>query len=101
MVIGDAEDPRYYRVSEDPTEYGLWMDFRKSWNLYGVDASEVPDLVRAGVEVYSFGYGWDQGDLGPGEYTTISDEDLDFFEGPFPSPDVVDSWGPFAAELQP
>ena len=95
--MSDAEDPRYYHVDEDPTEYALWMDFRKHGNLFGVTADEVPALVRAGREVWSFGYGWDSGDLEPGEYTTIEEDDLHWWEDvTVEAIAVVDSWGPFA-----
>jgi hypothetical protein len=92
--LSDHEDYRFYRVREDPIEYALWKDFRKRGSLFGVTADEVPALVRSGVDVWSLGYGWDQGDLEEGEYTTIGVDDLWAFDE---APDVVDSWGPFAA----
>lgn len=98
-MVGDQEDERYYRVREDPTEYALWLEFRKGGDLYAVSAEEVPALVRAGKDVWSFGYGWDQGELEPGEYTTIDEGDLDWFDMNTPEGrNVVDSWGPFAVE---
>jgi hypothetical protein len=79
-----------------PTEYALWMEACKRNDLIGVSAEEVPDLVRQGNTVWSFGYGWDQGDLEPGEYTTIQESDL--WAWAEDDKEVVDSWGPFACE---
>jgi len=67
-----------------------------------VDPTDVPALVRAGRDVWSFGYGGDT--LQADEFTTISDTDLWAFEGlghdeapdePYGYDAVVASWGPF------
>ena len=57
-----------------------------------VDAWDVPALVRACREVWSFGYGDDEE-----FFTTIGEDDLWAFEPESEGGDmgVVDSWGPF------
>lgn len=60
-----------------------------------VKREDVPALVRAGRDVWSFGYGDDED-----EFTTITEEDLWAWEGiphvnTEPAPDVVASWAPF------
>jgi len=58
-----------------------------------VQPGEVPALVRAGREVWSFGYGSD--DLEPDEYTTLNEDDLVWFDGSPIGRAVVKSWAPF------
>lgn len=58
-----------------------------------VAAEDVPDLVRAGREVWSYGYGDDD------DFTTIEASDLWAWEGDGSiyraDPAVVKAWGPF------
>lgn len=56
-----------------------------------VDDADVPELVRAGVTVWSYGYG---SDLEYGEFTTIDESDLWAWESE-EYIDVVSSWAPF------
>jgi len=70
---------------------------RKRFATFGdeVPWQIVPDLVRAGSLVWSFGYGDD-----PKEFTVITDDDLwawgDLSE--VEGPGVVNSWAPFRVE---
>lgn len=56
-----------------------------------VDSADVPALVRAGREVWSFGYGVD----GDEDFTVLYEEDLWAFEGEDADDAVVRSWAPF------
>jgi len=91
-----------YGLPVDPT------DAERRFATFGpeVGSSSVPALVRAGVRVWSFGYGDD-----PEEFTTIEEDDLWAFEGGTlpallnlpeetfePDPDVVASWAPFRVD---
>jgi len=60
-----------------------------------VPASDVPALVRAGREVWTFGYGRDDDDEG---FTTLQLEDLWAFDGPEADPAIVADWAPFRVE---
>jgi hypothetical protein len=75
---------------------------RQAFSSFGelIEAALVPDLVRAGREVWSFGYG---AELAVDEFTVINAADLWAFEGALegsagwvdPDPAVVASWAPF------
>ena len=93
-----------YGLPVDPT------DEERRFATFGpeVGSSSVPALVRAGVRVWSFGYGDD-----PEEFTTIDAGDLWAFEGGTlpallnlpeetvePDPDVVASWAPFRVDAR-
>ena len=81
-----------YGLPVDPT------DAERRFATFGpeVGSSSVPALVRAGVRVWSFGYGDD-----PEEFTTIDAGDLWAFDGDDPDADVVDSWAPFRVDARP
>ena len=72
----------------DPT------DAERRFATFGpeVGSSSVPALVRAGVMVWSFGYGDDD------DFTTIDESDLWAFEGETADADVVASWAPFRVD---
>jgi hypothetical protein len=62
-----------------------------------VDPADVPALVRAGVVVWSFGYGDD-----PDDFMTIEPSDLWAWEGideVDPDPYTVESWAPFRRDI--
>jgi hypothetical protein len=75
---------------------------RQAFSSFGelVVAAVVPALVRAGREVWSFGYG---AELAVDEFTVINEDDLWAFEGALegaagrvdPDSAVVASWAPF------
>lgn len=78
-----------YGLPVDPT------DEERRFATFGpeVGSSSVPALVRAGVRVWSFGYGDD-----PEEFTTLDPDDLWAFDGDDPDADVVRSWAPFRVD---
>ncbi len=55
-----------------------------------VETADVPGLVRAGVEVWSFGYGEDNDDPG---FTTIEQSDLWAWDEGHEW--MAEEWGPF------
>lgn len=65
-------------------------DLEKRFETFGEEVSwdKVPELVRAGREVYSFGYGSDE----QHDFVTISESDLDIFE--WGEAYILD-WAPF------
>jgi len=75
---------------------------RQAFSSFGelIESALVPALVRAGREVWSFGYG---AELAVDEFTVINEDDLWAFEGSRegaagwvePDPAVVASWAPF------
>jgi len=93
----DAKD-----IGVDPEEEARMEAARQAFSSFGelIEAAVVPALVRAGREVWSFGYG---AGLAVDEFTVINDDDLWAFEGARegaagwvdPDPDVVASWAPF------
>ena len=86
----------------DTTTYGLPVDPTDAelrFATFGpeVGSSSVSALVRAGVRVWSFGYGDDD------DFTTIEEDDLWAWEGvPHVSTErdqgVIDSWAPFRVD---
>jgi hypothetical protein len=58
-----------------------------------VDITFVPALVRAGFDVWSYGYGQMDND-DPGTFTVITEDDLDAWDD---ADDLPADWGPFAA----
>ena len=93
VTVGyDVPAPTYpYDLPVDPT------DAERRFATFGpeVGSSSVPALVRAGVRVWSFGYGDD-----PEEFTTLDPDDLWAFDGDDPDADVVDSWAPFRVDAR-
>lgn len=69
-------------------------DAKKQFVTYGelVKPEDVPDLVRAGREVWSYGYGVN---LPDNEFTTIDESDLWAWDGPRADPYIVWDWSPF------
>jgi hypothetical protein len=57
-----------------------------------VDITFVPGLVRAGFDVWSYGYGQMDND-DPGTFTVITEDDLDAWDD---ADDLPADWGPFA-----
>jgi hypothetical protein len=94
----DPTCPFCYSTYDPPTDGELANRFESLGSL--VDAADVPALVRAGIEVWSYGYDADD----PEMFTTLDKSDLWAFE---PSPEdsfdveigaeTVASWAPFRA----
>lgn len=80
-----------------PTDAELAARFESLGDL--IDAADVPAAIRAGIEVWSYGYDADDPEL----FTTLDASDLWAFE-PTPTDDpayaagIVESWAPFRAD---
>lgn len=78
------------------THWGEDAQAQEDWEsltvgMVEVPADEVADAVRAGREVWSFGYGWDDDE----DFCPLDASDLWAFEDD--ANDTVESWGPFMA----
>lgn len=73
-----------------PTDGELANRFETLGEL--VDPADVPALVLAGVEVWSYGYDSDD----PEMFTTLDETDVSDW-----GPDAIEAWGPFRRSVTP
>lgn len=79
----------------DPATDEAFLSLMDSLGATAVPLDDVARLVTAGVDVWSYGYGWDDDDDG---FTTLDDDDRWAFEDA--DYDVIASWGPFYAAVR-